>query len=183
MKRLLFSCIVICFSVLHLSAQKPAFEKGFKVLNMGLGLGSSVYTESYYHLQFPLLSAAFEVGIVDHVLERGIIGVGGYAGYYAYRYEYSKSGWNSSNIVIGARGNFHYPLLEKLDTYTGLMLGYEVVGTEKFGTTDIDYNLPSSGIEWAWFVGGRYYFSEIFSALLELGYGITYLNLGVAIKF
>ena len=42
------------------------------------------------------------------------------------KYEYSGWGWKYSNIIIGARGNFHYPLMNKLDTYTGLLLGYNV---------------------------------------------------------
>jgi hypothetical protein len=35
----------------------------------------------------------------------------------------------------------------------------------------------------SFFVGGRYYFSEFFAAMLELGYGVSYLNIGVALKF
>jgi len=30
---------------------------------------------------------------------------------------------------LGAKGNFHYPLVEKLDTYTGILLGYNVVSS------------------------------------------------------
>jgi hypothetical protein len=48
---------------------------------------------------------------------------------------------------------------------------------------DEDYSGSSSGIRWAWFVGGRYYFKENFAAMLELGYGVAYINLGIALKF
>ena len=29
-------------------------------------------------------------------------------------------------FIIGVRGSFHYPLVDKLDTYTGLALGYDI---------------------------------------------------------
>ncbi len=42
---------------------------------------------------------------------------------------------------------------------------------------------PGSGLVSSFFIGGRYYFSDSMAAMLELGYGVAYLNLGVAFKF
>ncbi len=184
MKKLLLSFVIACFVMAQLNAQESTFLKGDKVLNLGIGLGSTLYTGTYYHLQVPPISASLEVGVADNILEKGVIGVGGYLGFSSYKYEYANSGWKTSNIIIGARGNFHYPLVEKLDTYTGLLLGYGILSHKYFGIYgDEDYSGSSSGIQWAWFVGGRYYFKEKFAAMLELGYGVAYLNLGIALKF
>jgi hypothetical protein len=33
------------------------------------------------------------------------------------------------------------------------------------------------------YIGGRYFFTDNIAALVELGYGVAYLNVGIAIKF
>jgi hypothetical protein len=58
------------------------------------------------------------------------------------------------------------------------MLGLDYVG---WGTGDTNYN--ETAFIWSWFVGGRYYFTDNFAAMLELGYGATYGNIGIAYKF
>ena len=183
MKRRLLSSFIISFYVIRLFAQEPTFEKGTMVLNMGVGIGSSVYSDAYYQVIFPPVSASLEFGVAEHILEKGVIGVAGYFGFFSYKYEYSHSGWEASNFIIGARGNFHYPFVEKLDTYTGFLLGCGIVSTENFGTEEIDYNKPSTGVQWAWYIGGRYFFTENIAAMIELGYGVTYVNFGVSWKF
>ncbi|MEI6049148.1 MAG: hypothetical protein WCS03_09650 [Bacteroidota bacterium] len=180
MKKILILLLVVVFSLPQLVAQESTFVKGDKVLNLGLGLGSIYYSGLGYKSQIPPVSASFEVGIVDNILEKGVIGVGGYFGYSSYKYS---SDWKTSNLIIGARGNFHYPLVNKLDTYTGLMIGYNVVSNSSLGAYSGIYSGSASRIVSAWFVGGRYYFSENFAVMAELGYGVTYLNLGVALKF
>jgi len=184
MKKLLLLLVVACFTLTQLVAQEPTFVKGDKVLNVGIGFGTTLYSGSYYKSQIPPISASLEFGVADNILEKGVIGVGPYVGYSSYKYEYAGWGWKYSNIIIGARGNFHYPLVNKLDTYTGLLLGYNVSSSKEFGTsTGYDYHASSGGVVWAWFIGGRYYFSDNFAAMLELGYGVAYLNLGIALKF
>jgi hypothetical protein len=185
MKKLLLMFVVACFALTQLIAQEPTFVKGDKALNIGIGLGSTLYSGTYYKSQIPPISASLEFGVVDNVLEKGVVGVGPYIGYSSYKYEYSGWGWKYTNIIIGARGNFHYPLVNKLDTYTGLLLGYNVASSKEFGNAvpGWDYSYSAGGIAWSWFVGGRYYFKETFAVMAELGYGIAYLNLGIALKF
>jgi len=171
--------LLVAFS----KAQDNYFSVGDKVVNIGLGLGSALYTGSYYKSSIPPISVSFEKGIKDNVLEKGVIGVGGYLGYSAYKWEYMDYGWKYSNIIVGARGNFHYPLLDKLDTYIGLLIGYNIVTTKEFGDNlGYDYSAKSGGVIWSGYVGGRYYFSEKFAGLVELGSGISYLTIGVGIK-
>lgn len=186
MKKLLLLLVVVILTLSQLMAQQSTFEKGNKVLNLGIGFGSTLYG-SGSKVGIPPISASFEVGVADGILDKGSIGVGGYLGYSSHKYSYSylgsNDGWKYTNFVIGARGNFHYPLLDKLDTYTGLMLGFNVASSKWTGTGIETGKASSGGVVYAWFVGGRYYFSDAFAAMLELGYGIAYLNIGVALKF
>jgi hypothetical protein len=137
-----------------------------------------------YGPDYPPVSASFEMGIKDGVLDEGSIGVGGYVGFSRYKWEYLGWGWNYTNFILGARGVFHYPFMDKLDTYAGLMLGFRVVSSKEFGDAVFRYNYSSSssGLVTSAFVGGRYYFSDNLAAMLELGYGISYINLGIALK-
>lgn len=185
MKKLLLLLVVLSISLTQLKAQEPTFSKGDKVLNLGLGLGSTLYSGFYYKSLIPPLSASVEVGVVDNVLEKGVIGIGGYLGYSSYKYEVSNWGWKYSNLIIGGRGTFHYPLVDKLDTYAGILLGYNISTSKEFGTGPFGstYHASSGGVVTAAFVGARYYFQNNFAVMGEFGYGISYLTLGVSLKF
>ncbi len=185
MKKILLFIVVVILSLPQLLAQDPTFEKGDKVLNLGIGFGSAWYTGTGFNTSIPPVSASFEVGIVDNVFEKGVIGVGGYFGYSSYKYSYGNDnfGWKYSNLFLGARGNLHYPLVNKLDTYVGLTIGVNIVSEKTFGGyTGTSYG-SYGGLRTAEFIGARYYFSDNFAVMLELGYGVAYLNLGIALKF
>jgi hypothetical protein len=123
----------------------------------------------------------------------GVISLGGYAGIKSYKYSGSSGAyhfdekWNYT--VIGVRSAYHYNALnnEKFDVYGGLMLSYNILsykysdnsGTSTFkGSGSYGSNLGLSA-----FVGGRYLFTDNIGAFAELGYGVSYLTLGVAFKF
>ncbi|MBK8884162.1 MAG: hypothetical protein IPN67_17890 [Bacteroidales bacterium] len=183
MKKLILFFVAIAFSLTQMLAQESTFQKGDKVLNLGIGFGGR-YSGTGMTTSIPPLSASFEVGVKDGVLEKGSIGVGGMLAYSSHKYEYFGWGWKYTSIVIGARGTFHYPLVDKLDTYTGLFLGYDISTAKEYGTaTGIDYNNSYGGLTYAWFAGARYYFSDKFAAFAELGVGVTILNVGVTLKF
>lgn len=170
------------------AAQTPTFQKDDKVLNLGVGFGNGLYTGGGYTSSMPALSASLEVGVVDNVLDKGTIGVGGYIGYTSAKFENnifgSSYGYKYSNLIIAARGALHYPLVEKLDTYVGLALGYDVVTSKQTGdfTGEPTTSAKASGVYLSGFAGARYYFNDKFAGMLELGSGIAYLNLGIAVK-
>lgn len=185
MKKLLI-LLALCCVAFFVKAQDvtPTFAKGDKVANIGIGLGTGL--SSYYKMAIPPISLSAEYGILDGILEKGSVGVGAYLGYSSYSYKYiSDYGWKESRLYIGPRGSFHYPLVDKLDTYVGLSFGlsyyrykyddsyYSIFGDLSGSTTD--------GYSY-WFVGARYYFTDNMAVMAELGYGITYLNVGIAIK-
>jgi len=66
----------------------------------------------------------------------------------------------------------------------GLLLGYNIATSKEFGSSipGYDYSYSAGGITWAGFIGGRYYFKDNLAVMAELGYGIAYLNIGVALK-
>ncbi|MDD2197892.1 MAG: hypothetical protein PHE03_09255 [Bacteroidales bacterium] len=185
MKKTLTLIAVLCsFSLLGIS--QNTFNKGDKVLNAGIGLGNALYTGSGYTSKTPPLSLSFEVGVVDELFdEKSSLGIGGYIGYSGAKWEYSGWGWKYTNFIIGARGVGHYQLIDKFDTYTGLLLGYDIVNSKEIGAIPgmNGYSASGSSFIWAWFIGGRYYFSDSFGAMAELGYGISYLTLGISYKF
>ncbi|MDT8402476.1 MAG: hypothetical protein RQ743_12340 [Bacteroidales bacterium] len=173
---------------ISLNAQDSMFTVKDNVVNLGVGIGSIYGSGINSNTTIPPVSISFERAIKDEVLGKGVIGVGAYLGYTSYKWQYTYSsieyGWKYSNIVVGARGTFHYPLLDKLDSYLGIMLGYNIISASSFGTNGGTYAYtPDAGsIAFSGFAGGRYYFSDSFFGFMELGYGISYLNLGIGIK-
>ena len=104
MKTKLIALSVLLMSSFVIYSQENIFNLNDKVVNIGFGIGSNLYTGTYYKSTFPHVSISFEKGIVDEVLEKGVIGVGGYVGYSSYKYEFMNWGWKYSTIIVGARG-------------------------------------------------------------------------------
>ncbi|MCX6334138.1 MAG: hypothetical protein NT092_07510 [Bacteroidia bacterium] len=180
MKKIFAVLMVVFFTVAQLGAQEPSFIKGSKVLNLGVGLGM-LHIGSYYKTTVPPVSASFDIGIVDGILKKAAVGIGPYVGYSASKYEYSGYGWKYSDIILGVRGSFHYPFVDKLDTYAGVLVGYDISTSKDIGTP---IGSPDGGhFVTSEFIGARYYFSEGFAAFAELGYGISWLTGGIALKF
>jgi hypothetical protein len=180
MKRIILPVLVAFLFAFTANSQNTTFVEGDKVLNVGLGIGSTLYTGSAYGSSIPPLSASLEFNVVDELFdENSSIGVGGYLGFAAYNYTVAASDYGFSNFILGGRGALHYQFIEQLDTYAGLLLGYRIVNWNagEFSAA------ASGGFISAFFIGGRYYFNDNIGAMLELGYGIAYLNIGVAIKF
>lgn len=187
MKKLIAIALMVIFSFPFIKAQESTFDLNDVVVNIGIGLGTSYGIGLYNKSIIPPLSISVEKGILDDVLEKGVIGVGAYVGFNSYKWHYVYStydwGYRYTNIIIGGRGSFHYPIVDKLDTYVGVILGYRVSIATEFGDVGgYDYSSDSGGIAYSGFVGGRYYFSDKFSGFAELGYGIAYLTLGLGIK-
>jgi hypothetical protein len=184
MKKLLTISAILFFSISALQAQESMFNLGDKVISAGIGFGSTLYTGSYYTHGVPPISLSYEQAIKDEVLEKGVIGVGGWLGYTSYKYDYLGWGYKYSDFIIGALGAFHYPLVDKLDTYVGVGLGYNIVSAKEFGTLsgEWDYNVSSGGVVFAGMVGARYYFADKFAVFAQAGYGISYFTVGVSIR-
>ncbi len=173
-----------------LMAQEVLLRKDDKVVNLGVGLGSTFYSGGFYTTQIPPISASFELGFMDDVLDVTdlTLGLGGYLAFSKAKQEWTSPsighyGYEYTYFILGGRALLHYPLVDNLDTYTGLMLGARINSSHSFGTPESSASASGSGIAYSWFLGGRYYFTDNLALMAELGYGISYLNLGVAFKF
>lgn len=153
------------------------FNKGTNVINVGLGLGGT-YDIYAAPSQSPVISASFERGIWE-LPGPGVVSLGGYLGFKTYRYDNSDR-WNYT--IVGVRGAYHYNgfNIENLDVYGGAMVSYNILSYDR----DVYDGFGSFGSApgATGFIGGRWYFSEVFSAFAEAGYGVAYLTLGAALR-
>jgi hypothetical protein len=151
------------------------FEKGDKLLNLGIGVNS------YYNGGIPL-SASFEVGVTDE------ISVGGGLDYLSYNRSASSVDYGFSVLYLGVRGSYHFNKLfnldvEKLDLYGGASLGYRSFTWKDSSISGLS-GTWGSGVFFGAHVGARYYFSPKLGGFLEVGAGGSgNARLGVALKF
>lgn len=187
----LAALLLMSFFPLRSQAQ-AAYQLGDNVISVAAGFGTS-YGAFTYGKQTPAFSLQYERGLWQ--AGPGVISLGGYLGYKSYQYSGSFLGfsyqekWNYT--IFGVRGawhlqNFEGTELQKWDLYGGAMLGYFNLNyTYSDNDPSIDYNdiNYSSSVGLSAFLGARYFFTPKLAAQGEIGYGISYLNLGLAYKF
>lgn len=180
----IFVLLVLFAASVPLHAQQ--FLKGSQVISAGIGLGSSLGSFSYGS-QTPALSLQYETGVWE-TGGPGVISLGAYAGRKSYKYSGAGYTQSWSYTILGVRGAYHYNGIQSknLDVYGGLMLSYNILHyTYKDNGGN---NISGSGnygnaAGLSLFVGGRYFFTPAIAAFAELGYGVSYLTLGLAFKF
>lgn len=151
-------------------AQANIFEKGFNFWNVGIGF-------SDYYRSFPPLNVSYEYVLNDQLWdENSGFGVGAYVSQAGSKY------YNA--FFIGPRVGVHYNFVPQLDTYASLMLGYLSISS-KSNISDAGPNFSSreSKLDWGLHIGARYYFTPTVGAYAELGYGLSYVNLGASFRF
>jgi hypothetical protein len=176
----LFISIALCFALVSVSSAQDIFTKGDIVVNAGIGFINMLNTGNGWKTTVSPMMLSGEYGIIDKLINgRASIGAGLNLGYAAQKFDYFANGDNASykysNLALGTRGSFHYQFIDKLDTYTGLMLGYNIVSGEG--------NHSSSDFLWCYYVGARYYFTKNFAVMAEIGENVALITLGVAFKF
>lgn len=176
---------LLFFSAFTMNAQTP-FSKGDKVVNIGIGLGTFGVTGS---TSIPPISASLDYGVKDNLFdEKSSLSVGGYTGYYSSKSSFTSGshnyGYKYSYFILGGRAAVHYDFIKKLDTYAGLMLGYNIVKSKYYGHEFSGSPKAENigGFTYSGYIGARYYFNQKFAAFLELGYGVSAAEIGVAIK-
>jgi hypothetical protein len=168
MKKVFFTLVLFCAMTSGVRAQ-DVFNKGDIVFSAGLGIGSPL--GDGWKMSVPPVTIAGEYGIVGDLINgRASIGVGAVIDFSRESY----LGFSATNFLLGARGAFHYQFIPKLDTYAGLVIGYDAVTT--------DYTATYSGLVWGLYLGARYYLSERFALMGEFGTSIAWVTLGVAFK-
>lgn len=170
--------------VVNANAQ-DIFKKGSFVGNVGIGFGNLSWggDGSYGGESSAAFQVSGEYGIMDNLINgnNGSIGVGAVIGYGGKSWDYVKL----NNVLVGALGSFHYQFIPKLDTYGTLTLGlnfqnWKWDGDEFWGGDNKESNVA---FQPEIHVGARYYFTNNFAAMAEVGYGLSIFSVGISYKF
>ena len=164
-----------------------SIKTGDKLLSLGIGFIKLLPDGGSYKLTVPPIPISFEYIIKDDLFKgNGALGFGGFLGYSSAKQDNFYGNYKVSRLIIGARGYVHYAIVEKLDTYSGVLLGY------KNDVTNITYNgeqtyltnqkYTDGGPTFNLFAGCRYFFNDKIAGMAELGWGISIVTIGVAIK-
>jgi hypothetical protein len=189
--------VFLLFALTSSDSSAQSFLKGQKDLNIGLGLGNRFVGRGYSR-SLPAFNLSLDYGITDE------ISLGAYFGYSAATYEYQlyrqcgngnfgyyNDVYHWTFYILGVRGAYHFAKLipeEKLDLYAGLFLGnafgrYTFSSNDPCGSKGFYGNDYLGGVVFAGFLGARYRFTDNLGAFCELGYGLSYLTLGLNLKF
>ena len=185
MKKIIFSLAFPLFCTTMSFAQLPKFKKNQVDLHVGVGIfsvlddGSESSLGLDSKLKRPPISVTADFGITDEISLGGYIGTAKSDIYYQDLYQRMKIA-DVNHFLIGIRGLYHFDLSPKFDTYAGLMLAYNAF---KIHSDMDDSNADPNALTYNILVGGRYHFNEHVGAFFELGYGISIINLGLALKF
>lgn len=170
MKKLL--SIFIVTILLSVASQKTfaQYEKGDKILNMGIGGGGY----GFYGGGFAV-GGSFEYGIHEFIS----VGAQADLNFYSYRYSFGPSD-NYLSLPIAARGSYHYGkhflTIDKLDLYAGPVLGFSIDGNEYYSGTSIVIGVQA---------GARYYFKPAMGVFVEFSGGSNVIpaKAGLSFKF
>jgi hypothetical protein len=163
---------------------KNAFKQGDAVGQLGFGLGGlrGLYGTS----SLPVISASLDLGIVDKISVGGLIAYTSSSYEYPYLFAGRFYRWRYSYFTLAGRASYHVlDRNEKIDVYAGASLGYNIVSARYDGDPlgrSTAFGSSGSYVHYGVHVGGRYYFMQRFAAFAEVGYGLSFLNVGISMK-
>lgn len=170
-----WSLMLVVLAALGLPASAAGqFASGQKYLGAHIGLSGVGST------------AAF--GVNGEVAYNDNISIGAWADTWSYGDTYGTAlgsySWNVRYVALAGTGAYHFPIKSnpKLDPFLGLALGYYVVSTSADGFSGVEYGGSASRIFLGGFGGARYAFSESLLGVARLGFGASYLTVGVDFK-
>ena len=174
-KLLIVACL-IGGTFIESQAQTP-FSKESHVLHGGFGLGGwTDDVDGFGVNSSPIISVSYDQGLIDN-LGIGNLGIGGAFGIKRYEFDNSDGSW--SRAFLGARGTYHFDFVnsDKLDFYAGVNAGFlfHTNSTDNVESEVIPYVGPIAGI--------NYWLTSFFGLYAEAGYGLGYINGGVALNF
>ncbi len=180
LRSVLLVSLVMLGLTFRLAAQEedrviPPMTKGTVFLNFGFGPATN--WAGYYRGFAPAIMLAADAGLWE--LGPGILTVGGEFGwdYSAYKHtEYEQQYTDKyMSLTIAARSTYHYGWnVRGLDTYGGIALGGRIPVYH-----DGYYNHPGFGLGGGFFAGASYFFTPVIGVNAEVGYNITYAQVGM----
>ncbi|MCX6137463.1 MAG: hypothetical protein NTV54_08225 [Ignavibacteriales bacterium] len=173
MKKILAVALALMLVATSALAQRVLLKDGDQYAGVKLALGSIGGASIGY-------VASYERGIQDN------IGVGGTIAYSGYSEDYFGWGkWKYTNIFIAVNGTYHYDVLknEKLDTWGGLLLGYNAASVSWDGPGGSYVSPTAGGIVFGLSANGRYFVTDKLAVAASIGVGMGILSIGVDYKF
>jgi len=167
-------------------------EKGSWSLNFGFGPGTN-WQGAYGRGFIPAFQVAGEVGLWE--VGPGVISLGGEVGcsFYSYKGTDARYGPNTSftyhytEMVIAVRGAYHYGWnIQGLDTYGGVAAGprftFFSASLPDTYTGPVIGEPATVGYGGGAFVGASYFFTDLLGINAEVGFNITYAQVGMVFK-
>jgi len=154
-------------------------------INLGAGIGAfPIYTSN---LVIPPVEANIEYALFPDIIP---LTIGGYFMFTQGNNDESSVGaYKGSKLTetamsFGLRAAWHFNLLEKVDTYVAVGLGWVIWTADYVPKVDSynanDYSMFGYDVR----LGARYYFINNLGLYLELGYNpISFVGAGLALKF
>jgi hypothetical protein len=185
MKSILKKAAVIVIALVTVNVAVNAqtlFNKGNKVISAGAGLGWFYLGNNSSDIsRLPFIAVYYEQCVKDNLFnEKGALGIGGMVGY---TQESRVDFYKSNTAALGLRGSVHYGFINKLDTYAGLMLGYDIVNWKGYRLYGESPSNIYGDFTIGGYIGARYYFSDKIAAFAEGNIGSANVHIGIALKF
>ncbi len=160
MKRFFIILLVIgTFGMTTSHAQE--MKKGMNLGSIGLGLVPGIG-----------LSASYDYGLID-TWGPGIFTIGGFVGFDNYSYN---SDIRATQFLFAPRATYRYAIDETFEIYGSIMLGGRFVSYSQIKANTSNAYLAVTA-------GCRYAFTHNLSGFAEVGYNISFLNLGLSVSF
>ncbi|MDC7221125.1 MAG: hypothetical protein PQJ59_14410 [Spirochaetales bacterium] len=185
-KKVLLAVVVFSlFGATGLFAQEwtsysPEFQEGDIAIQAGIGLLAGFYGDT----TIPPISVSVDYAqpIADLPFS-----FGGIVAYAKSEDDYSYFGYNwtyeYSYILIGGRAAYHVDFgVDNLDTYAGVLLGFNIVNSSVSGDSWGSSSADSSYMLYGAYAGARYFFTDNIAAFGEVGYGMGLITLGATFK-
>jgi hypothetical protein len=140
------------------------------------------------HIGVSGVGSTAALGVNGEISYNDRISIGAWADTWSYGEDFATGlgaySWNVRYIALAGTGAYHFPIesTPKLDPFLGLALGYFVVSTSAEGAGGVDYAGDASRIFLGGFGGARYFFKENLSGVARVGFGASYLTLGLDVK-
>jgi hypothetical protein len=140
------------------------------------------------HVGVSGVGSAAALGVNGEIAYNDRIGIGAWLDTWSYGDSYTTVGgnydWDVRYIALAGTGAYHFPVKStpKLDPFLGLALGYYVVNSKADGFAGVTYAGSASRVFLGAFGGARYAFKENLSGVARLGFGASYLTVGLDLK-
>lgn len=180
--------IATCLLISQLSIAQKEFSKGNNYASISYGLGTIGMNFTSIYSSLPNYKSS-TLGPIGGYYERAVtdnIGAGISINYLRNSASYDMIGtaidMTISQLAVAVRGAYHFKLSnKKLDPYAGAGLAYRNF-SYKSNISSINFSFGSPvGIQA--YAGSRFFFTDNLAAFAEVGYGVSFLNIGATFKF